>query len=73
VTLQWGSRDVLHRRNRASQAEPGTAGADTVLTFTGAVGGILLLYGLVSMFGTPGVFVWFVVLLALRRHAVRPA
>jgi hypothetical protein len=38
----------------------------------GAVGSILLLYGLVSMFGTPGVFVWLAVLLALR-HAVRPA
>jgi hypothetical protein len=38
----------------------------------GAVGSILVLYGLVSMFGTPGVFVWLAVLLALRRHAVRP-
>jgi len=38
----------------------------------GAVGSILLLYGLITMVGTPGVFVWFAVLLALR-HAVRPA
>ena len=39
----------------------------------GALGAILVLYGLVSMFGTPGVFVWFLVLLVLRRHAVQPA
>jgi hypothetical protein len=39
----------------------------------GALGSILVLYGLITMFGTAGVFVWFAVLLALRRHAVRPA
>jgi hypothetical protein len=39
----------------------------------GAVGSILVLYGLVTMLGTAGVFVWFAVLLALRRHAARPA
>jgi hypothetical protein len=39
----------------------------------GAVGSILLLYGLTSTFGASGVVVWLVVLLVLRRHALRPA
>jgi hypothetical protein len=36
----------------------------------GALGSILLLYGLVTMVGTVGVFVWLAVLLAFR-HAAR--
>jgi hypothetical protein len=34
---------------------------------------ILALYGLISVAGAAGVFVWFAMLLALRRHAVRPS